>query len=48
MKFWLLIFCLALIAGSHALFSQISGTNPIVRFHTDLGNIKKFYRLTIP
>jgi cyclophilin family peptidyl-prolyl cis-trans isomerase len=39
MKFWPLIFCFALFAGPHSLFGQISGTNPIVRFHTDLGDI---------
>src|SRR2546423_1192234 len=35
-RFSWLIVCLALTAGSHALFGQ---NNPIVRFHTDLGDI---------
>ena len=38
-KSWRLIFCFALTAGSHALFGQQSGSNPIVRFHTELGDI---------
>lgn len=38
MKWWPLVFCLALTAGSPALFGQTVG-NPIARFHTDLGDI---------
>jgi cyclophilin family peptidyl-prolyl cis-trans isomerase len=38
-KSWQLIFCFALTAGSHALFGQQSGNNPIARFHTELGDI---------
>ena len=34
---WLTI-CLLLDAGSNA-FAQLTGTNPLVRFHTDLGDI---------
>jgi cyclophilin family peptidyl-prolyl cis-trans isomerase len=39
MKSWWLVFCFALSAGSPALFGQLTGTNPIVRFHTDLGDM---------
>jgi cyclophilin family peptidyl-prolyl cis-trans isomerase len=35
----LAVLCFALTAGSHALFGQLAGTNPISRFHTDLGDI---------
>jgi cyclophilin family peptidyl-prolyl cis-trans isomerase len=38
-KSWALLFCFALIAGSHALFGQSGSNNPIARFHTDLGDI---------
>ena len=34
-----ILFCLALSTGSQALFAQSSSTNPLVRFHTDLGDI---------
>lgn len=39
MKLWWLLFCFVLTAGSQALFGQSSGSNPIARFHTDLGDI---------
>lgn len=38
MKFFCLI-SLFLVAASQAAFGQLSGTNPLVRFHTDLGDI---------
>jgi cyclophilin family peptidyl-prolyl cis-trans isomerase len=38
MKLLWLICCLALAAGSDA-FAQLIGTNPLVRFHTDFGDI---------
>ena len=39
MKFRLLILSLLLIAALPAAFGQLGGTNPLVRFHTDLGDI---------
>jgi cyclophilin family peptidyl-prolyl cis-trans isomerase len=39
MKSWCLAVCFLLIAGAQALFGQLSGTGPLVRFHTDLGDI---------
>lgn len=39
MKSFSLIFCLILASGSQALFGQLGGTNPLVRFHTDLGDM---------
>jgi cyclophilin family peptidyl-prolyl cis-trans isomerase len=39
MKSWSLVFCLLLGAGSQASFAQVSGTNPLARFHTDLGDM---------
>src|ERR1041385_5885382 len=38
MKLSRLVFLFLLAAGSHA-FAQLAGTNPLVRFHTDLGDI---------
>lgn len=37
-KSWSILFCFALTAGSPALFGQ-NGSDPTVRFHTDLGDI---------
>jgi cyclophilin family peptidyl-prolyl cis-trans isomerase len=34
-----ILFCFALIILSPALFAQTSSTNPLARFHTDLGDI---------
>jgi cyclophilin family peptidyl-prolyl cis-trans isomerase len=34
-----LLFCFALTVVSQTLFAQTSGSNPLVRFHTDLGDI---------
>jgi cyclophilin family peptidyl-prolyl cis-trans isomerase len=39
MKVFGLISCLVLASGSQALFGQLAGTNPLVRFHTDLGDM---------
>jgi cyclophilin family peptidyl-prolyl cis-trans isomerase len=36
--FCLVVF-LAVMVGSPAVFAQLAGTNPLVRFHTDLGDI---------
>jgi cyclophilin family peptidyl-prolyl cis-trans isomerase len=33
------LICFALVAGAHSLFGQLAGTNPLVRFHTDLGDM---------
>lgn len=38
MKLWL-IACLALIGAAPPAYSQLAGTNPLVRFHTDLGEM---------
>jgi cyclophilin family peptidyl-prolyl cis-trans isomerase len=38
MKLLCLALCLLLAAGSSA-FAQLTGTNPLVRFHTDLGDM---------
>lgn len=38
MKLSCLAICFLLVAGSHA-FAQLVGTNPLVRFHTDLGDM---------
>src|SRR5450432_212207 len=35
----LILFCFTLTIGSQALLAQSSSTNPLVRFHTDLGDI---------
>ena len=34
-----ILFCFALAIGSQTLFAQTSSTDPLVRFHTDLGDI---------
>ena len=39
MKSFGLIVCCVFITAAHTLFGQINGTNPIVRFNTDLGVI---------
>src|SRR5215212_6370539 len=39
MKLRWLTLLLLLIVGSPATFGQLTGTNPVVRFHTDLGDI---------
>jgi len=37
-SFWPTV-CVVFLTASHALFGQINGTNPLVRFNTDLGVI---------
>jgi len=44
MKLFGLIFCLVLATGSQALLGQLAGTNPLVRFHTDLGDMDVILR----
>jgi cyclophilin family peptidyl-prolyl cis-trans isomerase len=38
-KYWLAVLLFA-TAASPSLFGQLTGTNPVVRFHTDLGDIE--------
>jgi len=39
MKSWCLTFLLVLAGGGYSAFGQLSGTNPLVRFKTDFGEI---------
>ena len=44
MKLRLLLFCLGFMAGAPILFGQLAGTNALVRFHTDLGDMDVLLR----